>query len=163
MKLRHWLRDILGTPSAVYGLILYQALIAAIIGEDEPATEMWLVTVFSVLSLLIFYSAHVFAEWVAAHGPEDIRGALRRAFRHSAGMLISAVPPTVILVVCTVTGVSTADSEDWAMLSAVVMLGFLGYEAFTQRGYPIWLRIVGGAFGTALLGLLIIFLNYLVH
>lgn len=162
VKLRRWLWGILATPSAVYGLILYQALIAAI-ADDEEGPSLWLVTIYSIVALVIFFCAHVFAEWVAAHGPEDMGGAGRRAFAHSTGMLISAIPPTVILLVCAILNVSTSDAEDWAMLSAIVVLAFLGYESFAQRGYPVWLRIVGGALGTALLGTFIIFLNYLVH
>lgn len=161
--MRRWLRGILATPSAVYGLILYQALIAAIVGEEGHEIEMWLVTLYSALSLIIFYSAHVFAEWVSAHGPQDMRFAWRRAFAHSTGMLISAIPPTIILIVCTLAGVDADEAEEWALLSAVVVLAFLGYEAFAQRGYPVWLRIIGGALGTALLGTFIIFLNFLVH
>jgi len=154
----------LGTPSAVYGLILYQALIAAMISEDEEAgLETWLVILYAVLSLVIFFCAHVFAEWVAAHGPEDLTTAWRRAFSQSLGMLVSAVPPTAVLVICAAMGMTADSAEDWALLSAVVVLAFLGYEAFAIRGYPIWLRIVGGAIGTALLGVFVIFLNFLVH
>ena len=163
MKVRRWLRELLATPSAVYGLILYQALIAAVVGDDDPMIETWLATIFSVISLLIFFSAHVFAEWVAAHGPLNARGAFRRAVAHSAGMLISAVPSTVILIVCSFLGIAAEPAEDLALLSAVVVLGYLGYEAFAQRGAAMWARILGGALGTALLGTFVIFLNFLVH
>ncbi len=163
MKFRRWLRETLGTPSAVYGLVLYQALIAAKVGDEDDQTPTALVTVISAAALLVFFAAHVFAEWVAAHGRHDLHHALRRAFAHSLGMLLSAIPPTIVLIVCAILGIQAWEAEDWAMLCAVVMLGFLGYEAFAQRGYPIWLRIVGGAFGTATIGVVVIVLNYLAH
>jgi len=160
---RRWLRETLGTPSAVYGLVLYQALIAAKVGDEDDQTPTALVAVISVATLLVFFAAHVFAEWVAGHGRHDLRHALRRAFANSLGMLLSAIPPTIVLIVCAVLGIAAWDAEDWAMLVAVLMLAFLGYEAFAQRGYPVWLRVVGGALGTATIGVIVILLNFLAH
>lgn len=148
------------TPDAVYGTILYSALIAALAGEDENAFEVLL---WSVITLLVFWSAHVFAGVLAGHGREHALGhAVRRSLAHSSGMLYAAIPPTVPLVLGVFGLLATEDAEDLALLIATVLLGIIGATALAERGKRWWVCLLGGI-GTALFGAVMILLNALVH
>ena len=146
------------TPVAVYGLIVYTTLIN--IAAEHTSVPEFLVT--SILSLFVFYVAHVFAHTLADHGEHPLGVATRRAFVHSAGMLYSAVPTTATLLIG---AISVDDSEELADMGTntmFVMLFLLGFSAYTRTGAPIWLRLLG-AFGTVLLGFLVVLLEYIAH
>jgi hypothetical protein len=145
-----WLRRVFGGPSAVYGLILYSALIAGVSDESTDALEVLFVSLFS---LIIFFIAHVFAHTLSDHGEKGLRDALRGGLAHSAGMLYAAIPSTLVLIVGAVS---------IALLIANIELGVLGYSAYAQRGAPRIVRVLG-AVGTAILGFAITVLNYAVH
>ena len=160
MRFRQWVRDRFVTADAVYGLILYSALVAGVSDENSTALE---VLVLSVASLVIFWGAHVFAGTVAGHGAEtNLRGALRRSLGHSSGMLYVAILPSLALLLGVAHLVGADDAVNLALLVATVVLGALGYNAFAQRKRPVAIRILGGL-GTALFGLLLILLNVIVH
>ncbi|MBU4464908.1 MAG: hypothetical protein KKH75_03565 [Actinobacteria bacterium] len=154
-----WLRARFASPSAVYGLILYSALI---MGVSDHHTDSWEVLLVSGVSLLIFFVAHVFAHTLSDHGEKGYRASVAGAVHHSSGMLYAALPSTAVLVVGGATGMPADDSVELALLLAVLTLGVLGYSAYAQRGSSRRVRVVG-AIGTALLGALVMLLNYAVH
>jgi hypothetical protein len=152
------------TPDAVYGLILYAALIGAVSDDDSNALE---VLIFSGISLIVFWGAHVFAGAIAGHGVKDgttvtLGHATARAIGHSSGMLYAAILPSVALLLGVFSLISTDDAVSLALLVAMIVLGVLGYNAFAQRGSHVAIRILG-ALGTALFGLFMIILNIAVH
>jgi hypothetical protein len=160
MGLLQRVRERVVTPDAVYGLILFSALIGAVDDDDSEALEVLGV---SVASLVIFWAAHVFAGTIAGHGADRRLGeALRRAIGHSAGMLYAAILPSLVLLLGVFHVLSADDSVSLALLVATVILGVLGYSAFAQRRAHVLIRILGGI-GTALFGLLMIVLNIVVH
>lgn len=164
MGFRQWVRDRFVTADAVYGLILYSALIAGVSDDNDSALEVLLISAFS---LLVFWGAHVFAGTVATHGVQDgqvvrMGPAMARAIRHSSGMLWASILPSVALLLGVARLVSTDDAVSLALLVATVILGVLGYQAFADRKSPVVGRIFGGI-GTALFGLLMILLNIIVH
>ncbi|CAN5201050.1 hypothetical protein BH11ACT4_BH11ACT4_00950 [soil metagenome] len=160
MGFRQWVREHFVTSDAVYGLILYSALVAGVSDKNSNALE---VLVFAVASLVIFWGAHVFAGTVAGHGAElGLGGALRRALGHSSGMLYAAILPSLALLFGVFGLLGADDAVNVALLVATVVLGVLGYYAFSQRKRPVVIRVLGGL-GTALFGLLMILLNILVH
>ena len=160
MGFRQWVRDHFVTADAVYGLILYSALIAGVSDDHSEALE---VLVFAAASLIIFWGAHVFAGTVANHGAElGLPAALWRALGHSSGMLYAAILPSLALLLGVFTLTSADDAVSIALLVATVVLGVLGFYAFSQRRRPVVIRILGGL-GTALFGLLMILLNIIVH
>ncbi len=80
--LHRFFRDRFGSPAAIYGLILYTAAIGTIsIGEEDLDD----IAVEGLLSLLIFFTAHVFAHTVADHGRLSLGQAIRHGVTHSAG------------------------------------------------------------------------------
>ena len=155
-----WVRERLVTPDAVYGLILFSALIGAVDDDNSAALE---VLVVAVSSLVIFWGAHVFAGTITVHGAEMRLGvATRHAMAHSMGMLYAAILPTLVLLLGVFHVMSADDAVSLALLVATVILGVLGYSAFAQRRAHVAIRILG-AIGTALFGLLMIVLNIAVH
>jgi hypothetical protein len=158
-QLHHWFRDRFGNPSAVYGLIVYSALIASV--SDHEA-QLWAIIGTAVGTLVIFFVAHVFAHTLADHGRLHLGAAIGNAVAHSAGMLYSAVPSTAVLVLGMVEGGDPDVTVSVALLVAMIVLGVLGYSAYAERGVRRSVRWVG-ALGTAALGFVIFFLDYLVH
>lgn len=155
-----WVRERLITPDAVYGLILFSALIGAVSDEDSDALEVLLV---AVASLVIFWGAHVFAGTLTSHGADQRLGeAVRRSITHSMGMLYAAILPSLVLLLGVFRVMSADDAVSLALLFAMIILGVLGYSAFAQRRSPVAVRVLG-AIGTALFGLLMIILNIAVH
>jgi len=160
MGFREWARNNLVTADAVYGLILYSALIAAVSDDDSDALE---VLFFSGFTLIIFWAAHVFAGTVAGHGGDvQLRSALRKSFGHSSGMLYASILPSVPLFLAAFHVMETDDAVAVALLISTVVLGVIGYKAFASRKSPVPIRILGGI-GTALFGFFIILLNIIVH
>ncbi|CAN5290505.1 hypothetical protein BH11ACT5_BH11ACT5_14960 [soil metagenome] len=153
-------RERLVTPDAVYGLILFSALIGAVDDDDSEALEVLGV---SVISLLVFWGAHVFAGTIASHGAETRLGAaLRTSVGHSMGMLYAAILPTLVLLLGVFHVMTADESVGLALLVATIVLGVLGYSAFAQRRSHVAIRILG-AIGTALFGAVMIVLNIAVH
>lgn len=158
-RFRGWLHRVFSGPSAVYGLILYSALIAGVSDESTDSLEVLIV---SFISLIIFFIAHVFAHTLSDHGEHGFWNALEGGVRDSAGMLYAAIPSTLVLILGATTRMDADDSVGLALLLATVVLGILGYSAYARRGAGRFVRIVG-AVGTALLGIAITILNYAVH
>jgi hypothetical protein len=158
-------RDRVVTDDAIYGTVLFAALIATSSAPDDhsdgvpgdttalsPADVLDTLLI-SVTTLLAFWVAHVYARTLA-------RGGLGEAIRHSSGMLWAAIPPTLLLILGAV-GI-LPDSEDWAGLLSLVVLGFVGYEAAARRGRGVGIRIVS-ALVAVVLGFVIIIVKVAVH
>lgn len=147
------------TPAAIYGLIVYSALLMITSDhEDDVPSTVWS----SISTLLVFFAAHVFAYTLADHGTHPLRRALHYSLTHSAGMLYAAIPPTIAMVVAGLQGLSADDATDYAMIATMIVLAFLGYVAYARTGKPLWVRILG-AIGTALLGAIVAILEYAYH
>lgn len=167
MGVRAWLTEHFTSPDAIYGLILFAALVGGASENDDAPAESLEVLFVAVLSLIVFWGAHVFAGTIAGHGMRDgkeitLGAATWASVKHSSGMLYASVLPSLILLLGVYRLVSTDDAVSLALLAAMIILGVLGYRAFAQRGARVAVRILG-AIGTALFGLIIIVLNELVH
>ncbi|MFT4108311.1 hypothetical protein [Propionicimonas sp.] len=162
---RRWFDLRFRSASAIYGLIVFTAFISIASDEINEAghpIDAAEILAEAVPALLIFYAAHVYAETLTDHGEHGFGRSLRQSLRNSSGMLWSALPTIVILVIGTLTSMSGYDAYWYAMLAAVLILGVLGYAAYSRRGSNVAVRILGGL-GTALLGATIILLEYAVH
>lgn len=148
----------------MYGLILYSAIVAASSTDESDAVY---VTVFSVISVVVFWGAHVFSRTISEHGVHrgvevPLGRAVRLAFAESAGMLYSIILPTLPLLLAVFHVTTTDDAVSLSLLIAMVILGVLGYQSFAARGAHPAVRVLG-ALGTAFFGFLVIVLNTLVH
>lgn len=168
MGVRAWLKQHFGSPDAIYGLILFAALIGGASEDDDGPADSLEVLLVAVLSLIVFWGAHVFAGTIATHGVRDdgeeitLGAATWASMKHTSGMLYASVLPSLILLPGVYRLMSTESAVSLALLAAMIILGVLGYRAFAQRGAHVAVRILGGI-GTAFFGLLIIALNELVH
>ncbi|MGK9147845.1 hypothetical protein KXS11_09500 [Plantibacter flavus] len=156
----------LTTASAIYGTIVYAGLIGASSVHDDDDVEDVLIT--SLLTLIVFWLAHVYAAALAHHGDDShedtvtLGTSLRHGFRESSGMLLAVVLPTVPLVI----GVAGAIDQETAVLGALrvstLVLFVLGFAAFVVRGYRWWAWFLGGA-ATAVFGVAIFLLEAGTH
>ncbi|MCX6501010.1 MAG: hypothetical protein NT132_01085 [Microbacterium sp.] len=147
------------TPAAIYGLIVYTALLMITSDhDDDVASTVW----GSLVTLAVFFIAHVFAQTLSDHGRHPLGTATRYALTHSSGMLYAAVPPTAAMVIAGLCGQDAEDASGWALIVSTVVLGFLGWIAYSRTGAPRWARVVG-ALATALLGGFVAILEYAFH
>jgi hypothetical protein len=177
------IRDHVVSADAIYGTILFAALIAVASDEsgvgdgipgDTPSHGVTIVfgeaqktqaalietLLLAGVTLLVFWMAHVYARSIAGHGGLRLRSAIWKALDSSAGMLYSAIPSTIVLLLG-IFGV-IPDAADWALVVAIVVLGILGYQSFAERGSKIWARILG-AVVSGLLGLILVVLDASMH
>jgi hypothetical protein len=156
----------LTSSSAIYGTIVYAGLVGASSVADDDDIDGVLFT--SGVTLVVFWLAHVYSAALAHHGddshvdPVTIGTSIKHGFRESAGMLLSAVLPTVPLLF----GLSGALSHERAVMLALqtstLMLFVLGCAAFVVRGSRWWWCLLGGL-ATALFGFVIILLEAGTH
>ncbi|PJJ61881.1 hypothetical protein [Compostimonas suwonensis] len=148
------------SEQAIYGTILVSAVIG--IGADDD-TDLE-VLLFTVVTVVIFWLAHVYAATFAIHarGEQPIGRSIGEAFHRESRMLIPLVLPAIALL----TGVFGLVDEETAFLIALwvgtLVLAVLGYLAFMRRGSVWWARVLGGL-GTAAFGVVMIGLNSLIH
>lgn len=96
-------------------------------------------------------------------GDETTLGtAFRRSLRRSIGFLISAVPPSIVLLLGALRVVPDEVALWAALWLGVIVLGVLGYSAFALRRSSWPIRILG-SLGTAAFGVLMIVLKALIH
>jgi hypothetical protein len=157
----------LSTASAIYGLLVYASLIAATSLHVDDDDTIGTVLVFSAVTLVVFWVAHLFASTLAFHGDETVTAAtLATSFRsgvtESIGVLESAVIPTIPLVLGVLGVLSPRGAVFLSLVSATVVLGLLGFLAFSLRQRRWWVRILG-AIGTALFGVVVIVLEGSLH
>lgn len=151
------------TEEAVYGVILVAGMIVASGGSGSS----WSVFTTVVVTVLVFWAAHVYAGTVSHHGLEHdrvmgIREAFRLAIGRSAGLLTSALIPSFLLLLGASEVVADTTAIWVALWTCVLVLAILGFIAFSRRGASWPWRIVG-ALGTATFGLVMIILKAAIH
>lgn len=153
------LRRGFSAPLAIYGLMVYTVLIGVIADDSEHLGEVFVGT---ILTQVIFYAAHVFAHTLGEHADRGLRDAVRHAARHSAGMLYAPIPVAAAIGIGALAHADPEAFVDVALGISTGILALLGYLAYAQRTRNLALRLLG-ALGTALLGMLIMLIEYLVH
>ena len=157
---RHW-----GTPAGIYGTIVYASVVAASSGGagDQTQADAFHVLVFSLVSIVVFWMAHVYSTALGFHGADErvgarVRDALRHALFESGGMLEAAVVPSIPLLLAAI-GILPPALGVWLSLwLTVLLLALLGYLVFHMRGRPVLLCLTG-AVVTGLFGVVVILLK----
>jgi len=159
-----FMRTTFATEESVYGVILVSGMIVVAGGHGESS---WSVFLTVLVTVIVFWAAHVYAGTVARHGLDHermigLREAFRISFRRSLGLLASALIPSVILLF----GATRAIPDQYALWAAlwagVAVLALLGWIAFTRRGAS-WPIRIAGALGTASFGIAMIVLKAFIH
>ncbi|MET0716682.1 MAG: hypothetical protein ABWY57_17415 [Mycetocola sp.] len=152
------------TEESVYGIVVTSGLIAATGG---PGADLWTVFTTVVATILVFWAAHVYAGTIAGRrGAHDLRTTISADLRHSlersAGFLLSAMVPSLILLLGALEVVNDSYAIWAALWSCVAILAFLGFFAF-RRYNSGWLMCVIGAIVTTSFGIAVILLKALIH
>lgn len=154
---------ILMSEEAVYGLILVSGMI--VVSYNLTGTSLSaLVTV--VVTVLVFFAAHVYAgtlaRLAATDGKAGLPDSIRAAVRHSLGMLLISLAPVAVLLL----GVTRVVPDDLAIWLALVIdtlaLATLGWLAVAKWTRNFWLRLAS-ALTTAAFGLIIVALKAFIN
>lgn len=152
------------SETAIYGVMLVSALV---IVTSQRSETTWDALLKVLVSVLVFWVAHVFATvvshlGVAVNGDKSCGALIRYGMRHSSGLLVAALVPLIVLLLGGL-GVISNDTAVWTALWVdVVLLGGLGYLAVARVTRVSWARFVGAG-TTALLGVAIMVLKALIH
>ncbi|WP_248305624.1 hypothetical protein [Agromyces sp. H66] len=152
------------TEESVYGIILVSGMIVVSGGHGDTA---WRVFWTVLVTVVVFWAAHVYAGTVARHGLDHERivglgEAFRMSVRRSLGLLASSTIPLVILLLGATRAIPDAYAIWAALWAGVVVLAVLGWIAFARRGSP-WPIRLAGSLGTAAFGVAMIVLKAFVH
>lgn len=158
------LRASFATEEAVYGVILVAGMTA--VSGVHGATSLqvfWTVLV----TVIVFWLAHLYAGTVAGHGLDHdrvvgLRESFRHALRRSLGLLLSSLIPLAILLLGAGRLVEDKVTIWLALWVCVAVLAVLGYIAFRRRGAPWPIRLLG-SLTTAAFGVIIILAKALIH
>lgn len=150
---------ILMSEEAIYGLILVSGMVV-VSGISVGTSINAFVTV--LITVVVFYLAHVYAgtlgRLAATDGRATLRASLAASARQSAGMLLASVPPLLVLLFGAV-GVLEENVAIWsALIINTVLLGGLGWFA-VARWSSSWLARIAGAVITAGFGGVLILLK----
>lgn len=159
-----FMRTTFATEESVYGVILVSGMIVVAGGHGESS---WVVFWTVLVTVIVFWAAHVYAGTVARHGLDHERmialgEAFRISFRRSLGLLASALIPSFILLLGATRAIPDAYAIWAALWAGVVVLAVLGWIAFSRRGAA-WPVRLAGALGTATFGLAMILLKAFIH
>lgn len=150
------------TEQAVYGVILVAGMIV-VSGAGDSTSLGVLVTV--VVTVVVFWAAHVYAGTVAEHGlgadRHDLAVAFRRSLDRSVGLLLSALVPCALLLLGTTRLIDDQIAIWSALVACILILGTLGWIAFRRRGAPPLVCLLG-ALSTAGFGAIIALLKVVV-
>ena len=158
------IRASFATEQSVYGVILVSGMIVVSATHDATSWEVfWTV----VVTVIVFWMAHVYAGTVAHHGLDHgrvlgIRESFREALMHSWGLLASALIPCFILLLGATEAVPDYLAIWLALWAGVLVLAILGYIAFARRGAAWPVRVLGGL-TTAAFGLVLMLMKAIVH
>lgn len=153
------------TAESVYGIILVSGMIVASGGQGVTS---WSVFVKVLVTVIVFWAAHVYAGTVAAHGIEvhgahaSLKTAFRLSLRRSLGLLTAALLPSGILLLGALQAINDAVAIWTALWLGVVLLAVIGYSAFARLGFTVPMRIFG-SLTTAAFGVAMIVLKAVIH
>ncbi len=158
------LARILMSEEAIYGLILVSGMVV-VSGLSVGTAVNALVTV--VVTVIVFYLAHVYAgtlgRLAATDGRATLRAGLAAAARQSGGMLLASLPPLVVLLLGAL-GILEENVALWfALIVNTVLLGGLGWFAVARWSTSRLSRIAGAVITAAFGGVLILLKAFISH
>lgn len=152
---------VLMTEEAIYGLILVSGMIVVSAGGSS-----WGAFVTVLVTVLVFFAAHVYAgtlgRLAATDGRSGLRASLASAVRQSRGMVLAAIAPLLVLLLGT-TRVIEDDTALWlALIVNTLILGALGWVAVARWSTHWWPRLLSAVLTAAFGGVLIV-LKAVIH
>lgn len=154
---------VLMSEEAIYGLILVSGMIV-VSGSNHGTALNAFVTV--AVTVIVFYAAHVYAgtlgRLAATDGTAGMRSSLWASAHQSAGMLLAAVGPLVVLLLGATRVIDDAVAMWTALILDAVILGVLGWIAVARWSAHWWPRLLS-ALLTAAFGGVLILLKAVIH
>ena len=155
---RHW-----GTPASIYGTVVYASVVAAASGGHTDRAAVAHLLLLSVVSIVVFWTAHVYSTALGYQPTEEgmgarVRDSLRHALRESGGMLEAAIIPSIPLLLASLGLLPPVLSVYLSLWFSVLMLAVLGYSVFALRRRPVWVCLTG-ALTSGLFGVIVIVLK----
>lgn len=151
------------TEESIYGLILLSGMIL-VSGLHNDASWQVLLTV--IVTVLVFWLAHVYAGTLARFSGRasggDLGKAIKASLVRSRGLLVSSILPIVVLALGTFDMIPDKQAVWAALWVNTIALGVLGYIGVARWSPNIWWRLASG-FTTALFGGFVIVLKALTH
>lgn len=151
------------SEEAIYGLILVSGMIV-VSGSAAYSSFKAFVTV--LVTVLVFFAAHVFAgtlgRLAATDGHAGLRASLKASAHQSGGMLVASVPPLVILLLGATRVIEDGTALWSALIVDTVLLGALGWIAVARWSTHWFPRIVSAVI-TAAFGGVLILLKAIIH
>jgi hypothetical protein len=152
---------VLMTEEAIYGLILVSGMIVVSAGGSS-----WAAFVTVLVTVLVFFAAHVYAgtlgRLAATDGHAGLRASLRASLRQSSGLVIAAIAPLFVLLLGS-TRVIEDDTALWvALVVNTLILGGLGWIAVARWSTHWWPRLLSALLTAAFGGVLIV-LKAVIH
>lgn len=160
---RNTLGHTLMTEESIYGLILISGMIL-VSGLQNDASWRVLITV--IITVLVFWLAHVYAGTLArfsgSFGGGNLVRAIRESLHRSRGLLVSAILPIAVLSLGTLDIIDDHNALWWALWANTLVLGALGWIGVARWSKSFWWRLAS-AFTTALFGGFVIILKAIAH
>ena len=160
------LKLIMSEP-AIHGVVLVAGMVEILSATAEAS---WDLLVKVLATLVVFWTAHVYAGTVSHLGDEyhgdtparvRVAKATRLSIDHSWGLLMAGVIPLMVLTLGALEVITDRNAiwgTMWMAVAVLGVLGWLGVSSWTRRTSP---RLLG-ALTTALLGLALVALKALV-
>ena len=157
------LGHVLLTEQSIYGLILVSGMIL-VAGANDDASLSVLSTV--VITVLVFWLAHVYAGTIATYSGKKDGGSVSKAIqlsvRRTRGLLVSAVFPIAVLALGTLDWIDDYQAVWGALWVNTIVLAILGWVGVARWSSSFWWRLLS-ALTTALFGAAVIILKALTH
>ena len=151
------------TEESIYGLILLSGMIL-VSGTHNDASWKVLLTV--VVTIIVFWIAHVYAGTLARFsgrvGGGNLINAVRASIVRSRGLLVSAILPVLTQSLGAFEIISDSQAIWAALWVNSIVLGVLGYVGVARWSPNIWWRLASGL-TTALFGGFVIILKAITH
>ena len=146
----------------LYGALVSAAVIAVASGHAPTYGRVVLAV---AVTLVVYWLAHVYTRVLAerlATPAAPLRDRARAAARHEAAILRGGLPSLLALVVTRLCGADVSTSAEVALWLTVGLLAATGYLAGYAAGSVGW-RLAAESGGAALLGVIAVLLNILLH
>lgn len=151
------------TEESIYGLILVSGMIL-VSGTHNDATWKVLITV--IVTVLVFWLAHVYAGTLARfsgrRGGGDLKRAIAQSVVKSRGLLLSAILPIAVLSLGAFEVLDDSQAIWAALWANTLVLGLLGWIGVARWSKSVWWRLAS-AVTTALFGGFVIVLKAIAH
>jgi len=151
------------TEESIYGLILISGMIL-VSGTHNDASWKVLITV--IVTVLVFWLAHVYAGTLARFsgklGGGNLNRAIKESILKSRGLLVSAILPIGVLSLGALDVLSDYQAIWGALWANTLVLGVLGWVGVARWSSNVWWRLAS-AITTALFGGFVIVLKAIAH